>query len=306
MRKAAVISNCQARPIADFLRVRLPDFSFEVVGVHLLRPDQIARNESDVLGRVTKDCDLVITAPLSGSYGALATDKLERSLERGHLVIVPNIYFSGLHPDLTYLGGLGQRLQGPIGDYHSKIAVAGFLSGMSVKKTCAMYNDRTYSKLEYYTEFQSSLSELRRREESVDFKVSDIIEENILQKPCFMTVNHPTSYLFSRFVDGLVQYMVSVGLVGDVYPPIDYHYRPNPLADAAIFPVFPEIADFHQLKYEGNYLFKAPRGNLEESVYDLEDFVEREYQAFDAIPPERLSAHPVAKRAMDLWSRIEV
>ncbi|MFQ6538970.1 MULTISPECIES: WcbI family polysaccharide biosynthesis putative acetyltransferase [Aphanothece] len=301
MKTAAVIGNCQARAIADYLSIRFHDVSFETFGIHLIPPKEIQRKSIEFFDRARSCFNFVITAPLSPLYGALFIENQEAVLGQDKLIRIPSIYFSGLHPDLTYLGGPGGRTLGPLGDYHSKLALIGFLSGYSTLETIRLFNMDTYLKMEYHLEAETSLHQLKHREQKVDVPVSRIIEENFQRVPCFMTVNHPTSFLFTEYTDSLVEYITSRGIAKPSAPSLNYHFRPNPLSGAAIFPMYPEIAEINKTEYKGGYHFKSPEHKGKSRVFSLEEFIESEFKAFEKVGIDYLQSDPKAKTVFGQW-----
>lgn len=280
----------------------LPDVHFEPFGVHIVQPRNISEKSLEVYSRIRSEFDLVITAPLSDLYGPLSLSNLQNELSENRLITIPNIYFSGLHPDLTYLGGLGRCVQSPIGDYHSKLAIIGFLTGRSVSETCELYNLNDFLKLNYNEAVKDSFRELQHREKSLDVTVSDIIEDNFRHVPCFMTVNHPTSFLLSLFVERLSNFIKSRGIIDRIIPKLNYHFLPNPLAEAAVFPIYPDIASLNQLSFSGNYFFKSPRSEGFERVYSLCEFIRGEYSAFQDVGVEPLRSQAAIKNLLEEWS----
>lgn len=299
--KIVLIGNCQARPIADFLQLRLQNVAVDVVGAHLYFGNEISRKSEEDFEAKVRKANLIFAMPLSEKYGKISASGLKSEMDRESIVFFPNIYFSGLHPDAIYLGELGSRLKGPIGDYHSKVALLGFLLGRSPIDTVLMYNEHTYHRLDFFSEVNRSLNELRRREQEVDVGVATIIENSLKDAPCFLTVNHPTAFLFVKFVDELIRFLELKNILKSAYPPLDHHLMQNPLSEAAVFPVYDEVAKFHRLNYSGGYTFKPPRNEKTATLISLSRLVEMEFEAFKSVPRRDIFKSIIASQLLEKW-----
>ena len=116
----AIIGNCQSAPLARVLAGQ-PGLN---VKYHLdinnkggpLFTEQVPL----IIAEAREGRLAVVTHPLKTSFGELSSANLQQ------LPVVrtyTNIYFEGLHPDITVLGAFQARLRSPIGDYHSSIVV---------------------------------------------------------------------------------------------------------------------------------------------------------------------------------------
>ena len=106
--------------------------------------------------------DHLLSQPMSDEFDDVSSKRLKAHYQ-SRFANYTNIYFSGLHPDLTYFGGFGQRVTSPLGDYHSRIILACFFQGRSVRECLAAFNGGVYEKLGYFLQFEHSLAELARR-----------------------------------------------------------------------------------------------------------------------------------------------
>jgi hypothetical protein len=287
-RRGVVIGNCQAQPLSFTLNFFSRDISFDAYGIHVLPAGKrLEMIEQFVEGARTK-YDLVLTAPLSDLYGLLATDRVRETFPAATVITIPNFYFSGLHPDLTYLGGLGQRVLGPLGDYHSKIAVAAFARDIPLDRLPDYFTEKTYAEARYFDDYRDSFAEMRRRDSEIDVPFSDELEVLLKQDLCFFSVNHPTSVLFGHFADKLSRLFAERGLVQRVAWPPRSSALPNQLGTNHIFPVYPEIAAGHGLPFEGNYVFKPAAGPGLSNAMELREFLAREYECFEQVGKDKV------------------
>ncbi|WP_207767873.1 WcbI family polysaccharide biosynthesis putative acetyltransferase, partial [Methylobacterium frigidaeris] len=108
MRRGLVISNCQIQPIKHMMSMYSDDIVFDGFGVHLL-PHDNKDHINNLVSNIDK-YDVVLTVPLSDQYEEISSEKIGNYVKSTKLVRIANMYFSGLHPDLTYIGGLSKRV----------------------------------------------------------------------------------------------------------------------------------------------------------------------------------------------------
>jgi hypothetical protein len=293
-RRGIVISNCQCLPIASWLTTLSAHTVFDFWGVHLVLPEEMDSAITTFIDLVKSQYDLVLTIPLSDDYLGLSTERITETFSGIPVIRISNIYFSGLHPDLTYLGGLGHRVLGPLSDYHSRLAIQGFQKGLSVENTMPLFCEETYKFLGYYDEYERSLNTLRERDRVVDVPVADILADRLKVSLCLFSVNHPTSALLSVYCDRIVHYLERKGLGCRSDMPANAFVCSESLAQSAIFPIYPEIADHHGIPYFGSDAFK-PEGSRVNAI-DLFTFVKAEFEAFAEIGRTTMAQSLVAQQ----------
>ena len=289
--KAVVISNCQCQPLAFCLAPLFEDIVFEQFGVHLLGADPSVAI-ADFVSRAKDEYDLVLAIPLSAEFGPLATTRIRETFAGRHVLGISNIFFGGLHPDLTYLGALGRRIRGPLGDYHSRLAVHGFMAGLDVVQTVALFREEIFAALGFREAYAASLTELRERERQVDVPVADLLEKMLRREACLFSVNHPTTAVVARYAQAIAAALDGKGIGRRSSWPADPALLPNLLATGASFPVYPAIAAWHGVPWLGSYAFRAEGlGNTPAVPFDLEHFITREFAFFADAGRERLAAN---------------
>ena len=289
-KRGVIISNCQSQPIMHTLSLFCRDIAFTDFGVHFIPPEERQKGISDFVERAKDEYDVILPIPLSDEFGPLSRERIKDTFRGKRVGVITNFYFSGLHPDLTYIGGLSRRIGGALGDYHSKIALMGYLHGLPADSTLALYCDETYQELGYYDEYEESLAELRRRESEVDIPFADEMAALIPQDLCFFSVNHPTSFLIAAYAEKIAGWLEEKGVSERTDCPRNPVYFVNYLASTGIFPVYPEIASRFGLNYSGSYLFKPlTPGNNPVCHLDLAEFVEEEYAAYGAFSYEEIA-----------------
>lgn len=293
MRRGLVIGNCQSLPLSGTLNYFCSNVTFDYFGVHVIPPAQRAERIRAFVNQSHDKFSIVLAAPLSDDFDMLSSSRVRATFAPAAVFTIPNFYFSGLHPDLTYLGSLGRRLAGPLHDYHSKLAVAGYVNGIPPKELKRYFSVSSYEAAGYFGEYANSLEEMRRRDrEQVDIGFAQEIEQFLRRDLCFFSFNHPTSFLFGAYVAKLAAELAGRDLIRKLDWTPQPSGLPNHLATAAIFPVYPEIAEAHRLHFSGSYAFKpAAAADLPNSL-DLDAFLASEYESFDRVGIIELSAHP--------------
>ena len=192
-RKSLVISNCQCLPLANALGTNCADMLFESFGAHLVGPAHREQAARDLVARAGDAYEAIITIPLSDDWGPLSAGNIRASFQHLPVVTISNIHFTGWHPDLTYIGGLAARVAGPVGDYHSRLALFGFLRGLTRNACVALFRDDVFAHGGYYDTYAQSLAELQARDAELDCRVTDILEHAMRRDLCFFSINHPTT-----------------------------------------------------------------------------------------------------------------
>ncbi len=291
-RQGIVISNCQCAPLANALTVNCHDTRFDYFGVHVLPPHEREDALTELVRRGRTECDVIIAIPLSEEWGVISAPRLRETFAGKLVIFVSNIYFAGWHPDLTYIGGMAQRVAGPLGEYHSKLALFGFLNNLGIRRTIGLFRDEVYEPAGYYETYARSFSELRHRDQQVEYRVTDIMEDAMRQDLCFFSVNHPTSALFAPFAQLIARGLAERGLCRRAAIPASPFLYENSLVVSSIFPVYPEIARRHGMAQLGSYVFK-PDG-WQANPLDLPFFVASEFAAFEAAGRDNLAGTPLA------------
>jgi hypothetical protein len=236
--------------------------------------------------------DVTILSFLLGDrFGEYETIRLKKTTPR--LFTVTNLYFTGLHPDITYVGGQGRRLQSPLGDYHSKIILHSFVTSRSKRDCLERFAGKVYEKLGMFDEFEKSKNELIGRDVGIDFPFGKIFLEMVTKHPSLYTVNHPTAFVFQEYIIYLA------GLLGLRAHRMPLEILPNYLADTAWWPVYNEIGEYHSVQYSMPMVFKQAE-NLGGKFIDLEEFIDRSYLDY-ARMEERIRSSTQVQTIIGQW-----
>jgi hypothetical protein len=244
-----------------------PEVEFVPLNVNVLRrePEQIAAAAE------LAACDVVLSQPLAKGFGPIQPAEI-RSL--GVQVIeFPNLYYSGFHPDMSYVGGFGDRVASPCGDYHSVAVIYGFLSGWPVAETVSAYRDVIADVVNPPRVEQVSRTALIERSAAVGFPAEEMFD--YLDDRVFMyTVNHPTAAPVA-FVGRWLLGQLGLGQEapwGWVESVLD-----NPLSRSVAWPVWDPDPRWTPV-------FRGPRGQ----VFTLAAFVEESYRLYEGAGPDQL------------------
>jgi hypothetical protein len=109
-------------------------------------------SEAEAIAVALRGCDWVVSHPLGDDMGPLATSRLRRTAKR--LMTLPGIGFHGFHPDQMYLHSGSDTVESPTGGYHSRLAVAGFLAGLSPAEVAGLYYKLAFVRLGYLRTYE--------------------------------------------------------------------------------------------------------------------------------------------------------
>ena len=271
--KIAVIANCQTQAISNYLRIITGCKDIVNVPVHMFGSDMYIKALQKLKAVADDERGIIFTFSLSNKFGELETSKL-RANSRARVYSITNLYFSGFHPDITYLGSMGKRVESPLGDLHSKTVLTAYTAALSIDEAIASFNSETYTKLGFFDEFDKSKSELFSRDEVSDIKFANEFLELVTSKPALYTMNHPIPEVLYKFVCNLCDY---ADIPYQTYPP---EFFSNFLSNATWWPIYNEIANFHAFKFASPMLFKQP-DNKGGNIIPLEELVSKSYHQYN-------------------------
>lgn len=271
--KLIVVANCHCLPIAEAL-------SFIIKGVEkadfidinfITQPHMVEKIE------LIYNCDdwHVLSFNLSTNFERLETSQLKQQLG-DKLTTFTNVHFTGLHPDITYVGGMGQRISSAMGDYHSKIVLGSYVSGLSPKDCLSLFHGSIYEMLGYYDEFVTSSMNLLNRDEACEVKFAQNFLDMLKDTPTLYTVNHPTGAVFLALAEKL-----AVSLQAD-YVSFAAAFFQNHLSTSNIWPVYDEIAEYHGLKYHTPQHYVLGK-SVSSRLLSRAEFVQKSYDCYAAI-----------------------
>src|SRR5262249_54733800 len=138
--RVAIVGNCQTRGVAEAMSKMLKGCQIE----HFVVASFGSLAARERLFKGLGQFDVVFAQPFRKSnLGPLLFDHMRSSLP--HLIGFPPIAFGGFHPDFFAAGGDG--VKSAAGGYHSRIAVAAYLSGYAAEDVPKLFNAFNFARL---------------------------------------------------------------------------------------------------------------------------------------------------------------
>ncbi|MBE7188918.1 WcbI family polysaccharide biosynthesis putative acetyltransferase [Jatrophihabitans endophyticus] len=211
-RLVVVWGNCQAAPLADLLRAPLAAHGLEVVDV----PPVFLATEHELAGvhDLVRQAAVLVSQPIREEYRfpGSGTAALASRLPRGgRLVTVPTTVHAGPFPFLVHgHDAQGARVEAPLTDYHDLRVVLAASRGAGPAGTSAWWPSPSAS--EVRTRDADSLARLRRRENGLDVRVSDLVDA----PGALWSFNHPTNAVLAELARRV---LATIGVDAPVTPP---------------------------------------------------------------------------------------
>ncbi len=203
--KVLVIGNCQARPLGNLIAKYTNHDVTEPIILHLSK-DAEAQEHQDRIAQA----DLVLAQATAPGFrpGHLRSDLLKQTgsgsgagTGSGRVVVWPNVFFAGQHPYLRYLthSQFG-RVLGPMEATHDiRLLDVWFQSRKGVTFNPALSEAGCEQRV-----YDTSLRELRAREQNCDVIISDLVETHFETQRLFFTFNHPSLWLLTRLAERIL------------------------------------------------------------------------------------------------------
>ena len=284
--RIGVVGSCQAPGIGIGLQQLLPDHQVIAIEGAAARRENYLEQAAAAL----HDCPIVFSHHLADDFGPLSTDVLRHSHDNFHMV--PNIAFTGFHPDCIYLNDGRRVYQSPMQDYHSAIAAAAFALGADAGTAVRLFNDNVYRKLGYFEEFTKARAFLGQTIAEAALNVSMEWPQWMTRAPFMHSINHPKGFVLASIAKLMA---VKTKLMWYTPSFLDPVY--DALSIDPVWPVYPELGA--ALKVQGSYLFKrngGPDFATGRGVFiTLQEFVAESYAAYASYPAEAFTVPEVER-----------
>lgn len=299
MNRGFLLGNCQADTMAGWMRSAAPGIDFQSGSIAGVAPGD--PNAKAAWSAAIASADVVFSQMADAhmaQFGLPAEAEITAAGKR--FMRLPVVAFKGFQPDCTYVFIDGHPLSGAMGPYHSAIAAAAFLEGLSAERALGLFNAFVYAALGYFSEYEAAATVLGEQAAEMGLDLGTYLQPGA---PVFMhTVNHPAvSILGQVAMQALARTGVSPHPVET--PPHDH------LGDSYRWPVYPEIAQ--RLGVAGGLTFQGCDGA--DDRIDLRTVVEATYAAMAAaaaaaggvivLDQDKPMATPVIERAQDFIRR---
>ncbi len=273
--KIAIIGNCQIAGIARCMNAMAARLEIKTVAIRDLTDR--AQDARDWLAA----SDVVFTQTTPAVKAAMEAFPEYRS----RALLYPRIYFPAYHPDATYVWSEGKHVRTPMGDYNSLLAICGYLKGLSVGETVALFNRDVFKRAGYFAVWDGAVRSQQREFSEADLKLDGAIAR-WSSKGCFMhTFSHPKLGVLADIAQSM---LAAIGVKARTSDAESYVL--DELKEGAVWPVYPEVGA--ALGINGDYCF-TPRqyhGTTGVAILDLPEFVEQSHRAYARLPAASLDA----------------
>lgn len=265
-RKWLIVFNCTNIGLANSLKLMAPDLEVESIDFGRFKKEYGSyRRRLDAF-------DLILTAPhfVKNECVDFSTVATVRTL--------PIPYFDAYHPDLCYLMRDKDVLKGPLGDYHSKIVVAAYKTGVPRTRVQSLFRASRYDAFGYFDRWMPAREALLTGYSALGLDLAQHFRHWSLHKQFMHSVNHPAIEVVYDIAACLLA-REGVDRRAGVVP----H---DNLMNGPIYPVFDEIAE--HLSITGSYLFKLP---AQYRCIDLPTFIDQSYDFLEQYRPSDIDVH---------------
>ena len=271
-----VIANCHVQPLSYLLELSPDINSVTQIPLHLKGTEHYYNPIKKIEN--SRDRYTVFHFP-----GALENIEFsQQTLDRfDRKISFTNIYFTGLHPDATYIGGMGKRFLSPIGDYHSRIIYLSFVKNLSINDCLKKFSPETYLNLGYYKQWNISADELFTRDLACDIKFAEDFLQLVTNNLSLLTFNHPTPVIFNALANKMLNFL-NLSSLG-----IPIESQPNFLATNSFWPIYDKLNLENKLNYTTPFLFKAA-DTFGKKILSLEQFVTESYNMYTKFGVENI------------------
>ncbi len=286
--RIAVVGNCQSFSVAYSMQLLCPTAKVDHFPV-----TSFSHLPLKLFARTLATYDHVLMHEFStGLIPGGGSTELRGLLKKP--ISIPMITFAAFHPDCIYVGGTGSDgrapVFGPLGPYHSALALFAFRNGLSPREANALFNNNVFEALRYFdfwNEASAELIEGVKRNCGLDLSAE---LGHWARRGVFMyTVNHPKPFVLVDVAKKLLKH------IGISVPDIDYeNYLIDDFIRYPIFPVYPPVGAHYGCP--GSYTFKLTSTHAPRDVGDyllLPQFLSGSYERYRKCDSARLSNHRV-------------
>ena len=266
-----MIGNCQARAIAQAMRLLLPEATIDYRSSFRLAKAGTAEWRRLVAGH---DHVFAHRPPGEADLAELRRDV--------PLTEIPVLVFVAFHPDLVYVSEPGAEpgrfVQSATGDYHSALVLTGWQLGFTPEETARLFRALTY--LDLWDGAAAILLETGR---AADYDLSaDLLRWS--RRGIFMhSVNHPRMFVAADLARGLLRKagMPTAAIELDAYLPDEFVRQ-------GTWPVYPAIAERYGVEGSEVFLTQGTRTGAAPRALGLPAFIAGSYASYARFDRSRL------------------
>ncbi len=251
--RIAIVGNCQSFGFSYGMKLLNPALQID-------RYALVSRCRADLKRLTTALSDYDVVFSQDFGTGLLRDDADSEALRAAlpNIIRLPFVNFAGFHPDTVYLFDptrAGKLIMGATGVYHSGLSLFGYLRGMSVDQTEAMFNHDVFDYLGYLGVWDSAAAEFLRATAVASMDLQGDLARWARRGNFMYTPNHPKPQIM---FDIARKAMKAAGLAAHDIEVDDYLV--DDLVRGFILPVYPPLADYYGIK--GSTLFKKEHYRL--------------------------------------------
>lgn len=277
MVKIYLAANCQVQSMHLLLQQMVP--KAVIHSVNILEFPHLSKELLTTELRYVQESDFILIQ--KGGKGFLDPKILKEEFPKKTLV-TSGLYFRGLHPDCCYVGNPEDRFQNP-SLYHSVVILDAYLKGLPEKAAAQAFNLQNFERLELLNAWETSIHEMRERDQGCDISSADLIETYCREFPGFLTMNHPS-------LNFMYQYMLAIvkKLSLQVHS-VNLAILHDPLTAEDVLPVHDFVADYYGLPYRTTQHWMIY--HLGKKFLTKEDIVHRFYEEYRKVDFKKLKVH---------------
>ncbi|ESQ73903.1 WcbI family polysaccharide biosynthesis putative acetyltransferase [Asticcacaulis sp. AC402] len=244
--KISIVGGCQSDGLREATLALLPGSHVQSwhVGVSPIDPPDV------ILDKIAGS-DLVLSQiqPEQG-YDVLTAEMLTTKGYQAHFV--PTFIFPGFHPDLIYIADEEGLVNAVHCAFHSRIAVAAFLLGLTPQKTLPLYNAVVFNELGFFSTFPAARAAVEQGLSEAGFQSDGLVDGWLRDIGPFMYMaNHPHIRVLATLCQ---QLYARLGLIAHTTPVPSV--KTDHLGNSFTWPVYPALAK--RLGVPGSNDFQRP------------------------------------------------
>lgn len=269
-----IISNAQTFGLANSMRLLTNDVKIDHVDVWTLRASL------DHFVQTIPTYDRIVIHPQieHGYYDFSSVEKLSR---------IPSIQFDAYHPDICFVGARGQLINGPMGAYHSMIALAGFRAGLSAERTRALFRRDIFERSGFFSRWESERKKLLESFAAHGLDIADSFRTWSRRESFMYGIDHSKARPIRDIARVFLRQCGIETNQTDIVPA-------DVIMAGCCFPVYPEVAEV--LGVEGSYMFKP---HQDYRLISLEKFIEQSFALYGNYSPEEILPGPLFTERYD-------
>lgn len=286
--RVTIFGNCSAMGLAKLMQAMTGDIVATAVEANATVIASLCAGKLDH-ATLIEHSDLIFIQEIGEILTLIQT---QFPLHNHKIRRFPFVHFPAFHPDIVYVSSTrqGSQIQGPLGEYQSAIALAGWREGLSVDETVTLFRHEVFESLGYYDYWNTSQKMMLDVGAGADFPMQELLEKWHRRGCWLYSINHPKPYVLA---DIARQLLMREGIA--TLPGVE-DFVADGFTTGPAWPVYPEIGKV--LGIEGHYYFKCIEayGPRDKPILmlTLEEFVTRSYALFtqmgrDDLQCERLS-----------------